>query len=299
VKARTPPNRSFDCERQDRRTVKRRGRPPFWQQPPHPQYDVVRLTRHASKGRFETIRKVEEYYNINIKALRRDDGCQHIADRIESCSGSPCESPLCPYCARKYRRWFTGQVLRIADGVPGTILTLLLEEVPASRLLKVEISRLHDRLRKRLTRAGIIAAIGGTEAKYEARRESWIVHVHLVAFGVDDAAIRRLKRMAQKDGLKRPVMAQPLRDRAQQISYLQKFSTYHRPGSPNRGKASSVPMHHLQIGQLARWTEVHKFKDFLFLLGFRRRGCLLVPEPATESILRRRRISTGRSCKNQ
>jgi hypothetical protein len=160
-----------------------------------------------------------------------------------------------------------------------SLQTILLEAVEGPELSKIEPGALHERARKQLTRAGIRAAIGGIEASYEAEENRWIIHLHLLVFESLEHGCAQLREAFSDSDLDRAVVCQPLQDLVAQISYLQKFQTYHRPGrrgSKNRGRA--YPMKPEQIGQLAQWTRRFRFEDFLFVLGFRRRGERFDPE---------------------
>ena len=257
-----------------------RRSPAFWAKHPEPRHDLVRsMPETLPLGqRFETVADAERYREKNLGALIKIGGFQDVVDLIDACTPvAPCRQILCPVCARSYRRWLAGELLRITAGLRATVLTILLCEVPSEELRDVDADSLHERLRKRLLRAGVDAAVGGTEVKFDARRDVWIVHVHLLALEANEESIRTLRRTARKDGIKRAIMAQPLRDRIEQISYLQKFSTVHRPGATKR----SVPLPSAQIGQLADWTRSRRFEEHLFLLGFRRRGGTIVREGET------------------
>jgi hypothetical protein len=268
--------------------------PPFWIEGPHRDHDLARLMPSTlRKGkRFETIPDVEGYRDKNIRALNRVGGFEDVVVSMMACSaGEPCAKILCSVCGRGYRRWLGGQALPIVKNTHAKVVTILLQEVAAQDLPYVDVDVLHECLRKRLKRAGITAAIGGTEQTYVAAREVWVVHVHLLVFGESDAARHRLGTMMRKDGIDRPIKWQPLKDPVEQTSYIQKFPTYHRPGKPGaRGKGTAYPLAPVQIGQLASWTSQYQFHDFLFLLGFRRRGSTIVPTPATDALLRRARL---------
>ena len=80
--------------------------------------------------------------------------------------------------------------------------------------------------------------------------------------------------------LGRAVVCQSLRSRAAQITYLQKFQTCHRPGEAGfNGRGRAYPMKPEQIAQLAEWTKSRRFEEFLFMLGFRRRGSRFETQP--------------------
>jgi hypothetical protein len=272
----------------------RRRQLPFWTERPHRDYDLVRLmpATLGKRKRFETIPDAEGYRDANIRALDRVGGFQDVVQSMKSCNaGKPCANILCSVCARGYRRWLGGQTLSIAKNTHVDVVTILMLEVAAQDLPGVVLDVLHERLRKRLKRTGITAAIGGTEQNYDAARDVWIVHFHLLVFGTSDDAYRRLAEIARKDGFDRPIKRQPLKDPARQLSYIQKFQTYHRPGKPGmRGKGRAYRLAPIQIGQLASWTSQFQFNDFLFLLGFRRLGSRIVPTPATDALLRKPRL---------
>jgi hypothetical protein len=127
--------------------------------------------------------------------------------------GAPCEELLCSRCARRYRLWLASQSLSfVVEPVEAHIVTILLVAVGGGLLHTVSVRAEHHRLRKRLTRSGIRSAIGGTEAKYEASDDRWVVHVHLLVFGEIKHAIARLRVIAKSDGLERPVKCQRVCD---------------------------------------------------------------------------------------
>ena len=151
-------------------------------------------------------------------------------------------------------------------------------------------------MRKRLIRAGFRAAIRGTGAAYKAGEDRWIVHLHLLVFGEREEA-RQIAGRLQERRVTQTVVTAVIKDPVDQITYLQKFATCHRPGSSEFGeKGRAYPLKPQQIVQLARWTENRRFEDFLFVLGFRRRGPRFVAEPGFRELLRQyeRRLATWR-----
>jgi hypothetical protein len=225
------------------------------------------------RRQIESKAKALEYRELNLRALRGRDNL--LAASIFRCTPvDPCAEILCPPCARRYRLWLTSMLLDLAaQGPPAFIATILLEAVKGPALKKVEAGVLHERVRKRLIRAGVKAAIGGTEASYEAKENRWIIHLHLLVFESLEHGRSKLREAFSDSNLHRAVVCQRLRNAIAQISYLQKFQTYHRPGQPgpsNRGRA--YPMKPEQIDQLSGWTRNLRFEDFLFVLGLRRRG---------------------------
>jgi hypothetical protein len=210
--------------------------------------------------------------------------------------GAPCEEILCSRCGRRYRVWLAGQCLSFAvEPVEAHLITVLLVAVGGGLLHTVDVRAEHDRLRKRLIRCGVRSAIGGTEAAYDAPNDQWIVHVHLLVFGEIKHAIARLRVMAKSDGLERPVKCQRVRDLVSQVTYLQKFVTYHRPGKAGAcGKRWPRPLKPRQVAELARWFAPRHFGDFAFLLGFRRRGSRIVAEPSFADIVAEPQVATWR-----
>jgi hypothetical protein len=231
------------------------------------------------RRQIESKAKALEYRGSNLRALRSRDDL--LVESISRCSAAyPCAEILCPPCARRYRLWLTSTLLDLAtQGPPAFIATILLDAVKGRALKKVELGVLHGRVRKRLIRAGVEAAIGGTEASYEAKENRWIIHLHLFVFESLEHGRSKLREAFSDSIFDRAVVCQCLRNPIAQISYLQKFSTYHRPGQSgpsNRGRA--YPMKPEQIDQLAHWTRHLRFEDFLFVLGLRRRGQRFDPE---------------------
>jgi hypothetical protein len=226
----------------------------------------------------ETLRQIESsseasrYQEANLRILRGRD--KALAGRISRCTtAEPCGEILCSVCARRYRAWLTSELLHLAaQPLPAFIATVLLQAVDAAELSDVELSTLHGRLRKKLIRADVSAAIGGTEASYDAQADTWTIHLHLLVFDAFESGRAKLRRAFNDSTLDRPVVCQPLRDRPAQLSYLQKFHTYHRPGSSGSGRGRPYPLKPEQIDQLAQWTRRLRFEDFLFVLGLRRRG---------------------------
>jgi hypothetical protein len=126
-------------------------------------------------------------------------------------------------------------------------------------------------LRKRLERAGFsssVVIVGGLEAGYKQSMPGWVLHAHLVIYGARLAALSRFCTSFQGRGLKRPVVMQPLRHLGPQLSYVLKFTTYHRPVGLHR----AVPLNRRECCEWVAWAGGHKFADYLFLFGARRQG---------------------------
>ena len=248
---------------------------PFWTR----RGNSERAEFEEVRNQIESKEKASHYRELNLRALKGRDN--ELAKAIFECTTDDrCSEILCADCARRYRLWLTSELLHLtAHGPPAFVATILLEVVKGPALCKNDPSVLHERVRKRLTRAGIPAAIGGAEASYDTKTNCWTIHLHLLVFDSLERGRARLRQAFRNSDLERAVLCQPLRDPAAQIPYLQKFQTCHRPGeSGHRGRARAYPMKPEQIHQLAQWTRGRRFEDFLFVLGLRRRGSRFEPE---------------------
>ena len=83
--------------------------------------------------------------------------------------------------------------------------------------------------------------IGGTEVAWKDGR--WLLHVHLLAIGVNKADWNMLRSRWPRVGVAIPIKVDQLKDVERQLSYLQKFVTYHRPGArlPSSPTAPTSP----------------------------------------------------------
>jgi hypothetical protein len=273
----------------------RRRSAPYWTK----RGDADSATRRAVRDHIESPAEVARYREINLRALGAARQLWRLHRAISYCSAvHPCREFLCPHCTSDYRLWLAPELMTLAQlGPSAFVATILLQSVPGPELSDVDVRACNQMVRKRLIRAGFRAAIGGTEAAYKAGEDRWIVHMHLLVFGEREEARPRLQYAFRGVGLHRPVVTAVIKDPVDQITYLQKFATYHRPGSSEFGeKGRAYPLKPRQIVQLARWTENRCFEDFLFVLGFRRRGPRFVAEPGFRELLRRyeRRLATWR-----
>jgi hypothetical protein len=258
------------------------SRAEYWENVQIPaRFDLVGLLpAHLPKSaRFETESDVVERSVATEQRLRKvSQGFGDIAKFLADCrSGNyPCRQPVCPICARLFRRWFAANGMALARKINDPVtLTLFCDAVPGGQLHRVDIAKLHDRVRQRFRRAGLgsIVAVGGTEVAYRADQRDWLVHLHLVVGDVESSAKERLRAAWSKSDIRAPIWISPLVDPPQQIGYLVKFPTFHRPGmqsSPRRARAYPLPQPRFE--ELARWFDNYEFGDFIFLLGARRRG---------------------------
>jgi hypothetical protein len=265
--------------------IRSRRKPPYWRRAvPAAQFDIAILRpKTLTRGkRFETRRDAREE-SLRSQALlaAKATGRAHGVYLQECREGHyQCDWTFCPHCARTYRRYVTGELLRLHSEFVGDVhsLVILLEAVPRGQLQHLEISRYRHSLRKRLIRAGLahVPVVGGFEMIYRARSKQWVLHVNLVMFGGDEKAIEKFEEGFRDDDLFRPVERTAVADPAEQLSYVLKFTTYHRPHQ-QRGakKPEAKPLNPAEHFELVRWMAQHEFSDHLFLFNVRRRGASL------------------------
>ena len=200
----------------------------------------------------------------------------NIADALARCDGDEarCLMPICALCARPFRIQLTEEKLALVAALPGPHrdVTIYLDSIEAGRLPYVDLKRHHEKLRVRLNRCGFRGSIivGGTEAGWNARKRVWILHLHALAIGVPPEAWAELRRRLKRAPEPKPVHDAPLRDAARQLSYQQKFTTFHRPSRTGGGRA--VPLPPPRLAELAAWLANYEFESFMFLFGARRRA---------------------------
>jgi len=120
---------------------KKRQMPPFWRRgKPDRQYDIALLRPEQSfKGeRFETLADARAESERSEKLLRSfSGGSGELAEFLQECRDGyyECTQPFCPICARQFRRWFIGELLRVTQGNTSVrIYAILLEEAPHDRI---------------------------------------------------------------------------------------------------------------------------------------------------------------------
>jgi hypothetical protein len=242
------------------------------------------LPASLPKGkRFETLDDARAYSAATQVVLRRTKRKRYLrhAEALQDCANGDrtCAQPFCPCCARPFRRWLTANLLALTkDAADAKVLTIFAEAFENGRLCDADILVAQRRLRQRLRRCGFVGSlvIGGTEVSYSARTRTWTLHFHVVVVDAQPEAIRLLADKCGKDG-RWAVKCEDLRDRVRQLSYLQKFSTFHRPGRVRPGqRARAFQLPKAQLLELVEWLSRHNFEDFLFLFGARRKGKRIV-----------------------
>jgi hypothetical protein len=246
-----------------------------------PENHDISLLRPASlrRGqRFETKKDVQKTaINYIIPGLKTT--MPREAEKITDCveGDNHCLLPICPACARRYRRFITSELLRIYELKPNEAqtATIYLDTYPAGKLQDASIPTAHGSFQKRLQRCGFNKAVlvGGTEVTYRQETDDWLLHLHLLALNVPEEAQTKLDNvMRKKKKSHDPLRFEPVtEDYIDQLSYLQKFHTYHRPGvTHGKSRAKPYPLGKKQMRELASWTCSYSFSDFTFCFGVRR-----------------------------
>ena len=273
---------------------KNRRRAPFYRRrKPKPEHDI-RLLRPNSLPlgeRFETLQDARRYsldseYKLDLLTHQQDQ----LSDHLYECRtlAQRCDQPYCPLCARPFRIWFIGELLRIIENIgsgPVYILTILLEEASYDEIHRLNVKGYDAELRKRLSRNGLgdAAIIGGYEIIYRAKSKTWMLHTNLVIIDGTIEAIEQFKATFSDSDIEKPVLIETLEDLAIQLSYILKFTTYHRPFKQcGSKKGPAVPLNPREHCALVSWMAQWKFSDFMFLFNARREGAKIVSGPRSK-----------------
>jgi hypothetical protein len=255
-----------------------RYRAPFWRRhEPLPEHDITKLRSHnLEKGkRFETVHDAHVESERSELLLKQARGLgKTLAEGLENCreGQQQCDQTFCPLCARVFRRWFIGELLRLTtiEAEPVTAFTVLLKKSQQDGIEELDPDDYRGMLRQRLIRAGLgdAVVIGGFENVYRARQKEWVLHINLVVVGGLKAAMEKLQDSFGQSDIDRPIMKVALNDPAEQLSYVLKFTTYHRPYE-QRGtsKGPARPLNAPEHLALVQWMSRRAFKDFLFLFN--------------------------------
>jgi len=259
-----------------------RRKRPYWRRSlPRKKYDIKKLRPKTlpRRERFETLQdaKNESLRSQSVLDGRRAGG--DLGDYLEDCRHGhyQCERSYCPICARVFRRYFIGELLRHNAKFEGEIavVVVLLETAAKGKLSDLDIESHRHALRKRLDRAGLegVPVIGGFETAYRATQKDWVLHANLVVFGAPKRALDDLEAGTKAQDAFRPVKRTQLENPAKQLSYVLKFTTYHRPWQQTGPrKPRAVPLNPTEHCELVRWMNQYGFSDYLFLYNARRHG---------------------------
>jgi hypothetical protein len=257
----------------------------FWRRgEPITIYDigVLRPAHLEKKQRFETLDDTRAESRRSERLMQPGDGSvSWAAQMLHECRMGyhHCDQPYCPMCARRFRRWLTGELLRITENESVRILTVLLKAVDRGDLNCLQLKPFKHMLRKRLQRAGLgeTPVVGGFEVVYRAREKVWMFHINLVIIGGDDEAITEFRKSFSGGDILRPVEMVDLKNPSEQLSYVLKFTTYHRPHQrAGAARQRAVPLNRREHVELVEWMGRFEFQEYLFLFNVRRRGATIV-----------------------
>jgi hypothetical protein len=258
-----------------------RKKPPFWRRnTPKPEYDisVLRPANMPRGQRFETLADARKESERSEKLLLSFAGTGVLAEYLQEgrAGDYECNKTFCPICGRVFRRWFIGELLRVTKGCDHVhIYTVLLKEAAKDKIDELDAAPFRASLRKRLQRSGLakIPVIGGFEIVYKAAKRVWVLHANLVVIGGNKSAHKKFKQTFAGDEIERPVLRAKLKDRAEQLSYILKFGTYHRPHEQHgSARSQAKPLNPSAHAALLKWMSKFEFEDFLLLINARRKG---------------------------
>src|SRR5712672_1934884 len=137
-----------------------RRKPPYWRRTiPTAQFDIATLRPKAlPRGeRFETRRDAHEESVRSAALLPTHRQGKSYGAYLQECRHGDyhCEKTYCPGCARTFRRYITGELLRLnaESKAKPSVMVILLEAAPRGSLQDLQIDRYRHSLRKRLVRA--------------------------------------------------------------------------------------------------------------------------------------------------
>jgi hypothetical protein len=259
-----------------------RRKVPYWRRGlPAASFDIAKLRpKKLVRGkRFETTMDAREESLRSEELLTRYRTGNTYSLSLQECRAGHyhCDQTYCPLCARRFRRYFIGELLRLnsESESPVQILVVLLESASRGGLSKLQIKSYRHSLRKRLERAGLGDAhvIGGFEMTYRARSKEWVLHLNLAIYGGDDNAVAKFEDGLGDAAMDRPVRRDVLKNPAEQLSYLLKFTTYHRPHQQHGATRSRArPLNPRDHYELVTWMAQLGFSEHVFLFNARRRG---------------------------
>jgi hypothetical protein len=246
------------------------------------EFDIARLRPQGlpPSKRFETIGDARARLDAEIARLENIPHLALLADELYSCTAaSPCAQVYCPVCARSFRRWFTGQGLSHQGELDFRFVTVALELMRGSNLTLCDLRLMKRRAAQRIRRAAPSAGVvlGGIEADYRQSDDTFLVHAHLLIPRLPRHEEQALRSAFADIDVARAVRVQPLSDPPAQISYLLKFTTFHRPCLQNGSRRpKAIPLPDDAFRELTLWRAEYSFLDFVFMMGLRRNSGNLV-----------------------
>jgi hypothetical protein len=258
---------------------------PFWRPlKPRKNHDITLLRPEtlAKSERFETVADACAESLRSERVLQRTNRAPLAQQYLRECRTGyyRCERTYCPLCARDFRLWFIGETLRLVDLPPGggRVITVLLAK--SRNIHDLDPTKYRQLIRKRLNRGGLRSAtvIGGFEIVYRAQDKSWVLHINLLFLCDTKLALSKFEDSFASSEFVRPTQMVPVNESAKQLSYLLKFTTYHRPLRQTGSRRSPPkPLNTREHVTLVQWMSKFGFTDMMFLYGVRRKRHRLLP----------------------
>jgi len=230
----------------------------------------------------ETDQDLRRFVGNHASALRRSTRrhSEWAADEIEACvwdrmRGHRCGLAICPRCARDTRL----RLLNWAESAPhseAALVTSYLKSVAFGDLCGADLERLKRNFRQQLVRGGVgMKALGGIETAWEAATSSWLIHAHHIALDLQPEDRSRLKDVAKSLSRPRAIKVQPIKEG--ELDYTATYCLKLGLMVSSRSNAKSrrnfrIRMPSAPATELAEFLAGHGPDDFLFPIGFRRRG---------------------------
>ena len=251
------------------------------------------MPRGVARTGFETYAAADRERAKRVRWLAKSQlpEASSVAARLSDCApGDRCLSPACPVCVARMRIWLYGEIARVLDlqrraGWADVKLITLVHAnwiIPKTELLRFNPKQLIDRVRHQFLRAATSGAIiiGGVYGEFDQQRCYWQPHLHLITQGVSENSRELIRRRHYRPNanVPRPMLVQPLKNPAKQISYL------HKSYWPMRiryvdafGNDQSTFQRVTQPHQTPYLLMSNRFEllDFVLLIGVRRRGHVL------------------------
>lgn len=250
---------------------------------------------------FETVRQVKKRRNQRVDVLERSQLEEDVTlhDVLSGCGRHPCNSAACPICFRQFRKWFFAEGIRLFNTFPNAhMLTIIYysEMMTDTQLKSFSATRLHNRLRKQLERAGFrYPVMGCLEFDYHEENGLWQPHYHLLTFD-DKATVKKLRNVFSRPSERRknssakvgrPVLASKIRNPVEQISYMCKtYSSRVTASVSSKGKRNTYK-HSLRTDRerlILRTMHRIGFQQLLFLFNARRNGSQLKYSVSTTKV---------------
>jgi hypothetical protein len=252
-----------------------------WQRwkPQCPEHDI----REQLPG-FETVKRARKERRRRYRRLRRGNSEeQQLASKLKACrKKQPCQSAACPVCMRQFRRWLSGEMLRLLGKTPNLLFVTLVPPalvLPADELNTLSPRKMGDMLRQQLIRAGLghVKAIGGIEVDFNDKTKMWEPHFHIIVAGSTPAQFEALRTHGYSGDatIQRPMRIDKVTNPARQFSYcLKAYCTRKVSYQDSRGKQRTRKLrlrnpHH---NAALLWLDQQQPTDLVVMRGVRRYG---------------------------